>query len=256
MFGRRRGLPEGWESIVDAHVAHWRELDEVERNDLAYIADWLLKKKHWEAARGFELTDEIRVTIAAQAALLVLGLDLAYYHDVSAIIVWPTTIMMGGEHAGPVEGTVSASAVELLGESHDRSGPVLIAWDEARRNARDPERGHNVVYHEFAHKIDMADGWIDGTPDLGDRNRTQRWVDVCTEVYDDLRAGNERPPLDSYGAEDVGEFFAVATEAFFDEPVALEANEPDLYDVLRDFYGQDPAARTRRGGVPRRPSAP
>jgi len=243
---RRRGLPDDWVDIVEAHVAVWQELDGDERTLLEATSDWLLRHKHWEAAQGFALDDEITVTLAVQAALLVLRLTVDEYREVSAIIVYPTTMQSRGVYAGPVRGTVTDGVVPVLGEAHGRRGPVLLAWDEAREAARNPGRGHNVVFHEFAHKLDMLDDFLDGTPPLGRRGDVARWVEVCTEAYDALRAGIERPPLQPYGATNPAEFFAVATEAFFDVPVALVEHEPGLYEVMRDFYKQDPATRTRR----------
>jgi Mlc titration factor MtfA (ptsG expression regulator) len=240
---RRRGLPDGWPAIVERRVAMWALLDERERDEIAATSDWLLRHKHWEAAHGFALTDEMTVTIAAQAALLVLGLSVDEYREVSAIIVYPTTMQSHGVSAGPVPGTVVDGAVPVLGEAHHDRGPVLLAWDEVQAAARHPGRGRNVVFHEFAHKLDMRDHIVDGTPLLKDRGDLERWVAVCTEAYDALRAGDERPPLSPYGATNPAEFFAVATEAFFDVPVALAASEPALYEVLRDYFNQDPAAR-------------
>ena len=103
------------------------------------------------------------------------------------------------------------------------------------------------MYHEFAHKLDMLDTLIDGTPPLGSRAAVDRWVEVCTEPFQALRAGIDRPPLQPYGATNPAEFFAVATEAFFDVPLELEQHERDLYDVLRDYYNQDPATLARDG---------
>ena len=246
MLHRRRGLPDDWVDIVEDHVAVWHELDDDERTLLEATSDWLLRHKHWEAAQGFALDDEITVTLAAQAALLVLRLSVDEYREVSAIIVYPTAMQSRGVYAGPVRGTVTDGVVPVLGEAHGRRGPVLLAWDEAREAARNPGRGHNVVFHEFAHKLDMLDDLLDGTPPLGRRGDVARWVEVCTEAYDALRAGIERPPLQPYGATNPAEFFAVATEAFFDVPVALVEHEPGLYDVMRDFYKQDPAARSSR----------
>jgi len=102
------------------------------------------------------------------------------------------------------------------------------------------------VYHEFAHKLDMLDGTVDGTPPLATDQARARWIEVCTTEYTRLRKGEGGPVLDEYGTVDPGEFFAVATEAFFDRPVELEAANPDLYEVLRDFYRQHPADRERR----------
>jgi Mlc titration factor MtfA (ptsG expression regulator) len=243
---RRKGLPDEWQVLVREHVAVWARLDDDERALLGEIADWLLRHKHWEAANGFALTDEITVTIAVQAALLVLGLSVDEYREVGAVIVYPTAMKSAGAHAGPASGTVVDGMVPVLGEAHDRRGPLLLAWDEAREAALRPGSGSNVTFHEFAHKIDMRDDIVDGTPRLGSREAMQRWIEVCTEAYDALRDGLDRPPLRPYGATNTAEFFAVATEAFFDVPVELEHHEPDLYSVFRAYYGQDPAERARR----------
>jgi Mlc titration factor MtfA (ptsG expression regulator) len=168
------------------------------------------------------------------------GIDA--YQDVSTVIVHPRTMRRHQIEAGEVHGTLTEGDIDLLGEAHHR-GPVLIAWDAARRDARHPERGRNVVLHELAHKLDMLDLLVDGTPPLPDAVAHHRWVEVCTREFELLRAGQGGHLLDPYGATDVGEFFAVATEAFFCLPGELAHHKPDLYGVLRDFYGQDPAHR-------------
>jgi Mlc titration factor MtfA (ptsG expression regulator) len=155
----------------------------------------------------------------------------------------------GGLHAGPASGTLVDGPVPVLGEAHDRHGPVLLAWDEARAAAAHLGRGENVVLHELAHKLDMLDGMVDGTPPMP-RDDLSRWVEVCTDAFEALRAGVDRPPLRPYGATNPGEFFAVATEAFFDIPTALRADEPALYEVLQSFYAQDPAERASRAPRP------
>jgi Mlc titration factor MtfA (ptsG expression regulator) len=243
VWRRRKGLPEEWRDIVEANVAVWQRLDDAERASLRDRCDGLLRHKHWEASTGFALTDEIRVTVAALAALLVMNLDLREYEEVSAIIVYPSAMQSRGEYAGPVAGTVSDGVVPVIGQAHDRRGPVLLAWDEVLAAARTAGTGHNVVFHEFAHKLDMADNLLDGTPRLRERGDLARWVEVCTEAFQALRAGVDRPPLQPYGATNPSEFFAVATEAFFDVPNALRHSEPNLYDVMRSYYRQDPASR-------------
>ncbi len=250
-FLRRRPpgeLPADWPAIVERHVAAWRGLDATERATLAEHLEVLLTTKRWEAARGFELTDRIRTVIAAQAALLVLGLDLDHYREVDSIIVHPTSRRVDRTSEGPVPGTESCGSVDLLGEAAYQ-GPVAIAWDAASASARHPARGHDVVLHEFAHKLDMLDGTIDGTPPLGDPDLHDRWVDVCTREFHLLERGEGGDLLDDYGATDAGEFFAVATETFFTLPLDLEADKPDLYAVLRAYYRQDPAARARRAAA-------
>ena len=102
------------------------------------------------------------------------------------------------------------------------------------------------MFHEFAHKLDMLDDMTDGTPPLETKEQLARWIRVCTDAYTALREGVHRPPLDPYGGVSPAEFFAVATEAFFDAPLALEQHEREVFEVLRDFYKQDPAERARR----------
>jgi Mlc titration factor MtfA (ptsG expression regulator) len=229
---------------VAQHLAVWPALDAAEQQRLLVVADELLSRKRWEAARGFALDDTVRVVIAAQAALLVLGLSTDHYRLVSGIVVHPTTVETTGVRPGPSRGTVTSDPLSVLGLAQSGRGPVVLAWDEALAGAHRSQPGHNVVLHEFAHKLDMLDGTIDGTP-LLPRELRADWVRVCTGVYQDLVAGRPRPPMRWYGATNPGEFFAVATEVFFEQPAELAALEPELYDVLRRFYRQDPAARQR-----------
>lgn len=242
---RRRGLPPDGPALVEKHLAVWPLLDEGEQQRLLRVTDELLSRKRWEAARGFDLDDTVRVVIASQAALLVLALSTDHYRLVSGIVVHPTTLQTSGVRAGPSAGTVSADRLAVLGLAQDGRGPVVIAWDQALAGAHRAERGHNVVLHEFAHKLDMLDGTIDGTPLLPQDMRAD-WVSVCSAVYEDLVAGRPRPPMRWYGATNPGEFFAVATEVFFERASELATREPELYDVLTRFYRQDPAARDAR----------
>jgi MtfA peptidase len=126
---------------------------------------------------------------------------------------------------------------------------VILTWDAVRRSGRHPELGHNVVYHEFAHKLDMLDGAVDGVPPLRDKAEYERWERVCKDEYERLRAlsdAGREGVLDPYGSTDEAEFFAVVTEAFFDTPIELTEEHPALYEVLSAFYRQDPAGRHRR----------
>jgi hypothetical protein len=224
----------------------WHFLDDDERTRLGELMTRLVTSTRWESARGFILTDEIRVVIAAQASLLILGLDVDCYRDVTSIIVHPTTVVLRGPRAGPGHGLMTDSPLPIAGQAHDRRGPVIIAWDAARAGARHPERGYNVVLHEFAHKLDMLDNMVDGTPPLPDRAALDRWIEVCTAEYQLLRTGLGGNLLRPYAAVNPGEFFAVATEVFFGLPGEMQAEKPELYGVLRDFYRQDPASRALR----------
>jgi len=247
-FFRRRPpqtLPGNWVEIVETGVAYWALLDDDERELLGDYMEAIIEEKRWEAAQGFALTDEIRTVIAAQASLLLLGLDFDWYRAVQSIVVHPSEIISRDPQPGPVEGTMEDGPFTLLGLADHRYGPVLIAWNAARANARHPGWGHDVVLHEFAHKLDMLDDVVNGTPPLHDKEDGPRWHEVCTREFELLRAGAGWP-LRDYGAQDPGEFFAVATEAFFNLPLQLEEAKPELYDVLRTFYRQDTAARVRR----------
>ncbi|MBI2705600.1 MAG: zinc-dependent peptidase [Actinobacteria bacterium] len=238
-------FPDEWRALLSERVVHWNMLDDAEREQLEDLIRVFLADKRWESAHRFALTDTHKVCISAMACLLLLGLDYDYFHKVKWIQVHPTTVILQGTRATGVQGVVTDSPFPILGEA-DYEGPVVIAWDSARESATHPERGHNVVYHEFAHKLDMADGLVDGTPPLSDRAETQRWIDVCTREYEALRDGRGGPILDPYGGVNPGEFFAVATELFFDRPIDMQAQKLELYDCLAGFYQQDPAERERR----------
>lgn len=232
-------------AIVSKRLAAWEQLDALERHDLVDITLEIAGTTRWEAAQGFEVTDEMVLTIASHAALPVLALGAEHYRDVSSVIVHPRTIVLRGRRPGPVPGTESDSPDHLLGEAHYR-GPVLLAWSSVLRQAMHPNRGEDVVIHEFAHRLDMLDGLVDGTPPLGNDDAHRRWVEVCTDELRQLREGPPDRMLRAYAATDPGEFFAVATEVFFTRSAELEDAKPALYDVLRDFYRQDPAERQRR----------
>ena len=155
-----------------------------------------------------------------------------------------------GRSSGPVKGTVAGDDHWIDGEAHHGDGPLMVSWRAARREALQLRLGRDVVLHEFAHKIDMYDGVLDGTPMLATDAETQRWVDVCTRHYDDVRFGGAKDGtsafLRSYAGTNVAEFFAVATETFFTRPIELAERKPELYEVFAAFYRQDPAGRLRQ----------
>jgi Mlc titration factor MtfA (ptsG expression regulator) len=248
LFRRRRdGLPAAWREILTARSAQWALLDEGERARLGELAEGLLVDKRWEAARGFKLTDEVRTVIAGHAALLALGLDGDPYDSVGTIVVRSGAMRRRAPAPqwGRVGGIVDGSPAPVDGEAHHRDGPMMISWSSARREAANPGLGRDVVLHEFAHKLDMFDGIVDGTPPLTDAGARQRWIDVCTAEYEAVRRG-EPGVLRPYAGVNPGEFFAVATETFFTRPVAMEAEKPELYGVLAAYYRQRPAERVRR----------
>lgn len=245
---RQRPFPSAWEAIVRANVAHYSMLNAAERGELRELIQVFLEEKDWEGCGGLELNDEIRITISAQACLLLLGRPHNYYRNVESILVYPSTVIPPERQIGffervdrPVE-----RARPLLGQAF-LQGPVILVWDAVIHDARHPELGHNVVYHEFAHKLDMLDGTADGTPPLADPEQLEEWVAVCSYEFQQLRrrtTEGQRTFLDSYGASNEAEFFAVATEEFFDRPLSLKEDAPNLYRVLSAYYLQDPASRS------------
>ena len=240
-------FPSSWEDTIRGNVTHYCMLKDAERANLRTLLQVFIAEKHWEGAGGLELTDEIRVTISAQACLLLLGLPHDYYRNVDTIIVYPSTVVPPQRKPGFFDHTAAPVAMEhpIIGQAF-RQGPVIIIWDAALHGGRHPELGHNVVYHEFAHKLDMLDGATDGTPPLRDRDEYHDWVQTCSREYLRLKHDTEKGRksfLNSYGATNEAEFFAVATEQFFDRPRSMIEHAPELYRVLKEYYRQDPLER-------------
>ena len=235
--------------MVAAQLPQWGQLTDDERARLGELIAWMVRRKRFEAARGFTLTQEVVLTIAAHACLLILGLGRDAFRDVGAIIVHSGTITQRGPRSTSMRGVVTDGPLRVIGHALDRRGPVVIAWNAVRRQARTPDGADNVLLHEFAHKLDAVAGMFDGTPEIDDRSERARWVRVCTSEYRRLRRRPEPDPvLRPYAGVSPAEFFAVATETFFQRPVALAEAKPELYDVLRAFYRQDPAGRSGRNG--------
>jgi Mlc titration factor MtfA (ptsG expression regulator) len=232
-------------SLWQGAVARLPVLRGLTGDELARLREWatlFLHAKQMNAAGGLVLTDEMRVMIAAQASLPILNLDLDYYDGWVEVIVYPGEFVPEREYTDSV-GLVHRTRRPLSGEAWSR-GPVILSWWDATNGFG--VRGHNVVIHECAHKLDMLNGGADGFPPLhGDMSR-QAWSAAFTAAFDDLRArvaGFEHVAIDPYGAENPAEFFAVMSEAFFEMPRVVKASYPDVYAQLGLFYRQDPAQR-------------
>ena len=234
-------FPPAWREILARNVALVHKLDEAERKAFEDHVQIFVAEKHFEGCGGLTLTDEMRVTIAGNACLLLLHLA----HDdvfptVESILVYPSA------YRAPEmvrAGGVVMDDVALAGEA-SRDGILVLAWNEVLRSAHDP--GHNVVLHEFAHALDQEDGPADGAPRLPTPAMYGPWARVLGAEYDQLTAAIQEghaTSIDPYGATNPAEFFAVVTEAFFGRPRDLQRKHLALYDQLKDFYRQDPAAR-------------
>jgi MtfA peptidase len=249
---RRRKLlaqpfPAPWLGYLQNNMALYHTLSEAEQARLRADLGVFIAEKEWEGCRGLELTDEIRVTIAGLACLLLLGIEHDYFGRVQTILIYPSGFRVPNQEVIGDQAVLEGVSSHL-GEAHYR-GPVILSWDEALYDARHPGAGRNLVIHEFAHQLDMLDGAVDGTPLLPSRQAYRRWHKVMTTEYRQLIAEAEQGRstlLDEYGTTNEAEFFAVATECFFDRPVEMAEQHPRLYELLRDYFGQDPAARGMR----------
>lgn len=238
----QHGISPGQIGILERQWHLWPQLTEAERDRMQRLIGLFLATMGWEGAQGFEVTEEMRVLVAAQACLLLLGLEIDEYPATDSVILHPGTVRLRGEHH--LGGGLRSSGVMAVdGQAHYR-GPVLLSWSAVRTEMNSPGRGRNVVFHEFAHQLDMMDGSVDGTPPFDDDAARLRWMEVCTTAY-------EAPPevLRDYAFTNPAEFFSVATETFFCQPVQLKEAEPALYREFVQFYGQDPADWAGRSGV-------
>jgi MtfA peptidase len=230
-------LPDIWRPIVDRYCPPWRSLDGDARLRLEQVTLDLIADKRWESVRNLELTDEMIVAVAAQAALPVREIGIEHYRRIRSILIAPGAMRAAGIRTGPA-GTRMSGRTTVVGEAH-HDGLVRLSWATVRQDALFPARGRNVVIHEFAHQLDLLDGWIDGTPPLPGIDG-EHWVEVCTRRMDEVRRGEGPGVLRAYAGTGPGEFFAVASEAFFTIPERMAADLADLYELLATYYRQDP----------------
>lgn len=239
---RARPFPATWKSIIARNVPIFRRLPVADQGELLGHIQVFLNEKHFEGCGGLELTDEIRVTIAAQACLLLLHRETDYYPELVTILVYPSAYIADEERY--LGNNIWEQGEDgRLGHTGRRMGSLVLAWDEAKRGAADPADGMNLVLHEFAHQLDFEDFETDGAPALATRTEYLSWARVMSREFEALRAADQAGTptvLDTYGATNPAEFFAVATEAFFERPGALRAKQPELYGELSRFFCQDP----------------
>ena len=239
---RRQPLPSEWLAVIERNVPYYRRLTPDKRRELHGLIQVFLAEKQFMGCGGLEITDEMRVTIAAQACILLLGRETDFYPMLQSILVYPQAYVAQISQRQP-DGTVVEGPQPRLGEAW-RRGPVVLSWDDVLRAASDVHDGRNVVLHEFAHQLDNEAGAADGAPVLPQRSMYVAWARVLGHEYKALVEALEhqrQTVLDQYGATSPAEFFAVVTEAFFEKPVDLKARHPELYEQLRLFYRQDPA---------------
>jgi Mlc titration factor MtfA (ptsG expression regulator) len=243
---RRRRLlaepfPIRWAGFLDRNVGHFARLSPPEQDRLRDVTRILVAEKRWHGRSGLFVSEEMKVTIAAQAALLLLGTDHGYFSRVRDVVVFPT------EFRTPVADDDweddGLSETPLAGQAVDR-GPVILAWDEVLSEGRNPDEGFNVVVHEFAHQLDFLHGLSGGTPPLGDVALERRWHYVFTVAFEDhrraVRGKGRATFFTPHAADSETEFFADASEAFFCRPRDLRELHAELYGLLAAYYRLDP----------------
>ena len=251
---RRRHLLEqpfsaAWLEILERNVAAYPLLDADEQHRLRELAQVFIAEKHWEGAGGLDLTDEIRVTIAGTGCQLLLNREHDLFADVRSIVVYPSAVVLPERPRSFWDPglEVVQGDTPILGLA-GRIDALVLAWDAALHGARDPSDGSNVVIHELAHKIDVLDGRADGTPPLPSRDARRAWAKAFEPAFLAHRERAERGEpslLSDYAITNEAEYFAVATEMFFERPRALADELPEVYDQLKDFFRLDLAARVR-----------
>lgn len=228
------------------HLPFLGGLTATEQDKLKQLAVVFLAEKQLTPVRGLALSDDDRVEIALQACLPVLELGLDWYDGWVGIVVHPSDFHVQRSETGE-DGVVHEWADELAGESWP-GGPVVLSWEALDDSGSVAAGGANVVIHEFAHMLDMQSGEADGVPPLPSRAARERWIETFDAEFDrfckDVDAGKETF-LDPYAAEHEAEFFAVASEAFFESPIALRREFPGLYGLFTGFYRQDPSQRLK-----------
>jgi Mlc titration factor MtfA (ptsG expression regulator) len=235
--------PASWAGIIHQNVALVRRLSPGERELHLKLTQLLVNDVPFEGCAGLEVTDEMRVTIGATACILLVNLPYPRFLDLRRVLIYPGTfvpVRAESRHAGIVE----SEETETLGEAwHD--GIVILSWEQIEHDIANPDDGRNVLLHEFAHVLDHEDGYSDGVPVLDSAARTEEWSRVLRKEFGKQVQAVETDapaPLDDYAATDPAEFFAVATEAFFEAPVYVRDTLPEVYRQLSRYFGQDPAA--------------
>jgi Mlc titration factor MtfA (ptsG expression regulator) len=240
---RARPFPPAWREILERRVPYIRRLPADLRRQLEQHIQVFVAEKPFVGCAGLEISDEVRVTIAAQACLLILNRRTYYFPGLLQILVYPGAFVVERVRAEP-SGVLQEQRHALSGESWTH-GQVVISWEDVVEGAAIPDDGRNVVIHEFAHQLDQQKGYANGAPWLGRRDRYPRWSRVMSGEYARLqhRAAIGEPSLFShYGATNPAEFFAVVSEVFFEQPRELAAMHPALHEELRSLYRVDPSS--------------
>ena len=234
-------FPAQWRDILRRRMPAFARLPPDVQWRLKKLAQVLLAEKPFIGCGGLEITDEMRVLVSVQAALLLLRLGPDGFSELRQVLIYPGPFVVD-RNQPDASGLVHEHRRALSGESWQQ-GQVILSWADVLAGAADPSDGHNVVLHEFAHQIDQAHGRANGAPWLPGRARRERWAHVMNAEYQALRqqlAAGGSSLIDPYGATEPAEFFAVVSELFFEKPAELAEYHPALFSELQGLFGVDP----------------
>lgn len=234
-------FPDAWVKIVERNIGVYKNLPMPLRLQLRRLIKQFLQQKHFTGCAGLEITDEIRVTIAAEACMLLLHRYTGVYPGLKYILVYPRGFVVSREQRGS-DGVIESTHHSLLGESWSK-GKVILAWDHVLHGGRNFADGQNLVLHEFAHQLDAETGMTDGAPVLHTANSYRSWATALSAEYEALQKNarhGKRSLMDHYGATNPAEFFAVATETFFEKPGQMAKHHDELFATLVSYYRIDP----------------
>ena len=232
-------FPENWRATLESQVPLFPGLPAKLKRQLEQHVQLFLAEKSFYGCDGFEADDTVRLTIAGHACLLIMNRSYSDFDDIRSILVYPDAYRVRDiEH----DGLVVSESNEIRAGEASSYGQVVLAWTQCEEGAVNPAGHHNVILHEFAHQLDYLDGTADGAPPLSGE-QARHWQETMTQAYEHLRQSlqhHQKPWLDPYGATEPAEFFAVLTEAFYQQPGHLKAEQPDVYEALSRFYRLDP----------------
>lgn len=229
-------MPQEWQAFLEEQVGFFRFLPEDLHSRFFLLLKTFVWEKYFIGAGGMEITDRVKVVISAAAVRMILHLDLSYYDRLTEIVVYP----------GHFQNPDRDGDFVTFGEAHEW-GTVVLSWEAVCHGLAAPDDGRDTATHEFAHVLDRTSGSFNGMPVLRALASYEPWARVMSHHFNRLRR-HRRPEaraLDDYGTLNEAEFFAVATESFFETPELLSRHTPELYEVLQRFYGCDPLARRK-----------
>lgn len=234
-------FPETWRATLESQVPLFPGLPAKLKRQLEQHVQLFLAEKSFYGCDGFEVNDTVRLTIAGHACLLIMNRSYSDFDDIRSILVYPDAYRVRDiEH----DGLVVSESNEIRAGEASSYGQVVLAWTQCEEGAVNPDGHHNVILHEFAHQLDYLDGTADGAPPLSGE-QAKHWQQTMTQAYEHLRQSlqhHQKPWLDPYGATEPAEFFAVLTEAFYQQPEHLKAEQPEVYEALQRFYRLDTEA--------------